>query len=367
MHKRVVGITHRDSGATETQAGGERAFGRLMVSLEGLSLEAAETELLARPSVGGVILFARNYRDREQLRALTASIRSVQPQLLIAVDQEGGRVQRFREAFLRLPPLASLGQRLLRDREQSLHYAFLCGWAMAVELVEVGIDFSFAPVLDVFTTTSRVIGDRALSDDPAALSALAEYYVTGMNAAGMAATGKHFPGHGSVDADSHVELPVDDRALAQIEALDLLPFAALADKLAGIMPAHVVYPQVDDRCAGFSERWLQEILRQRLGFDGVIFSDDLTMDAAHSVGSVERRAELALGAGCDMVLVCNDSAASLRVADFLEANNSSTSPESSRRLARMGARWSLHEPNYAASARWAQALAAIADLQGERA
>lgn len=250
-----------------------------MVSIEGTQLSAADENLLKRRSVGGLILFSRNYQTKNQVTALIDAARAINPTLLIAVDQEGGRVQRFREGFLSLPALARLGMLYCQDEAAGLEAAEECGWAMAAELVAIGVDFSFAPVLDVFSETSRVIGDRAFSSDPEQLSALAQRYVGGMRSAGMAATGKHFPGHGTVDADSHVELPVDPRAFEQIEAHDLVPFKALATSLGGIMPAHVIYPQVDPQCAGFSPFWLQNILRAQLGFDGVIFSDDLTMDA----------------------------------------------------------------------------------------
>lgn len=333
-----------------------------MVSLEGLELSHEEVDLLSRPSVGALILFSRNYSDRAQLKALVESIRAVKPHLLIAVDQEGGRVQRFKEGFLRLPPLAALGSLYAKDVSAGLEAAELCGWAMAVELLDVGLDFSFAPVLDVQSETSRVIGDRALSSDTAIISALSARYIKGMNKAGMAATGKHFPGHGTVDGDSHVELPIDDRSLAEIEACDLQPFEALSNHLGGIMPAHVIYPQVDDKCAGFSSIWLQDVLRARLGFDGVIFSDDLTMDAAHSAGSIETRANLALSAGCDMVLVCNDNEAARQVADFIEENALSFAAESNVRLAGMAANFEAHNPNYRSDEQWDRAKLVIDSL-----
>ena len=330
-----------------------------MVSIEGTELNQADESLLGRQSVGGLILFARNYQSKAQISALVQSVRRISPNILIAVDQEGGRVQRFRKGFLALPALARLGALYLEDKSAGLAAAEECGWAMAAELVSLGVDFSFAPVLDVYTETSRVIGDRAFSPDPSQLSELALSYVKGMNSAGMAATGKHFPGHGTVDADSHVELPIDRRSLTEIAAHDLIPFSKLASSLGGIMPAHVLYPEVDSLCAGFSPFWLQEVLRAQLEFSGVIFSDDLTMDAAHSVGSIEARAELALLAGCDMVLVCNDGEAATRVADFLERNPERRDDASERRLSMMARNTEVIDYQFVHSARWSRAIQII--------
>jgi beta-N-acetylhexosaminidase len=333
-----------------------------MVSIEGTELNQADESLLGRQSVGGLILFARNYQSKAQISALIQCVRRINPNILIAVDQEGGRVQRFREGFLALPALARLGALYLEDKSTGLAAAEECGWAMAAELVSLGVDFSFAPVLDVYTETSRVIGDRAFSPDPSQLSELALSYVKGMNSAGMAATGKHFPGHGTVDADSHVELPIDRRSLAEIAAHDLIPFSKLASSLGGIMPAHVLYPEVDSLCAGFSPFWLQEVLRAQLEFSGVIFSDDLTMDAAHSVGSIEARAELALLAGCDMVLVCNDGEAATCVADFLERNPERRDDASDRRLSMMARNTEVIDYQFDHSAKWSRAIQIIAAL-----
>ena len=313
-------------------------IGPLMLSIEGLSLSVDEQALLRRAAVGGLILFSRNYADKRQLRSLMEQIRAAAPQLLVAVDQEGGRVQRFKDGFLRHPPLRVFEERFNNNPEQALNEARLCGWCMAVELREFDIDFSFAPVLDVFDPQSRVIGDRAFAADPEAIKALAREYIAGMHEAGMASTGKHFPGHGTVAGDSHVELPIDERSLDAISAKDLIPFAALASELDAVMPAHVIYPQVDDRCAGFSPVWIQEILRTKLGFEGVVFSDDLTMDAAHSAGDIETRCDLALAAGCDMVLVCNDTSAATQLCDYLEANPQLWSEASQDRLLTMRGR-----------------------------
>jgi len=297
----------------------EPTLGVLMLDLEGTTVSDVEKELLQRPSVGGLILFSRNYESVNQLRDLIASVRECRSDILIAVDQEGGRVQRLRDGFLQLPALHAIAETALADPAHRQAITSTCGWAMAAELRHYDIDFSFAPVLDLFRQDSPVIKERAFAAEPAVVVALARAYIAGMQAAGMAATGKHFPGHGTVSADSHVELPVDERSFTEIEASDYSTFAGCIDLLDAIMPAHVIYPQVDAQCAGFSEIWIKQKLRQELGFDGVVFSDDLSMVAAHGAGSPETRAELALHAGCDMVLVCNDRACALTVADWLEA------------------------------------------------
>jgi beta-N-acetylhexosaminidase len=276
-----------------------------------------EKDLLSHPGTGGLILFTRNYQDRQQLAELVRQIRAVRPEILIAVDQEGGRVQRFRDGFVRLPPMAALGRRYDQTPQLAMAEASLVGELMASELTELDIDLSFAPVLDLDYGTSTVIGDRSFHGDADAMIALAGAFIDGMSAAGMAATGKHFPGHGHVVADSHLELPVDPRPLAEIEAADLRPFVALAQKLDGIMPAHVIYSAVENQTAGFSRYWLQTRLREQMGFRGVIFSDDLSMAGAHGVGGYAERARAALAAGCDMVLACNNRTGAEEVLDFL--------------------------------------------------
>ena len=291
----------------------------LMLDLEGLQVSDVEKDLLAHPGTGGLILFSRNYQDRQQLAELVHQIRTVRPEILIAVDQEGGRVQRFRDGFVRLPPMAALGRRYDQSPQAAVEEAVLLGELMASELTELDIDLSFAPVLDLDYGTSTVIGDRSFHGDADAMIALASAFIDGMSAAGMAATGKHFPGHGHVVADSHLELPVDPRPLAEIEAADLRPFVALAQKLDGIMPAHVIYSAVENQTAGFSRYWLQTRLREQMGFRGVIFSDDLSMAGAHGVGGYPERARAALEAGCDMVLACNNRPGAEQVLDFLAA------------------------------------------------
>jgi len=297
-----------------------------MIDVAGLSLTADEAECLRDPRIGGVILFARNYADVEQLRALVAELHAVRsPQLLVAVDQEGGRVQRFRDGFTELPPSRWLGHEYDIDQDHARELARSSGWLMAAELLDVGIDISFAPVVDLDLGFSEVIGDRAFHKDPDAVAALASAYMTGMRQAGMMAVAKHFPGHGAVVADSHLELPVDHRELAAMGD-DLLPYRRLIDNgLNGIMMAHVKYPAIDRRIASLSPYWQQTELRVNLGFTGAIFSDDLSMSAADVVGDVPERVRQALAAGADMALICNDPEAVARTLDELEDLGNPTS------------------------------------------
>ena len=308
-----------------------------MLDVAGTSLTAEERERLAHPHAGGVILFSRNYESPAQLAALVAAIHAVrEPRLLIGVDHEGGRVQRFRDGFTRLPAARRFGEIYYENPKRAKRLAHTAGWLMAAELLAVGVDFSFAPVLDLDRGISQVIGDRAFHRRPDTVADIAISYVTGMAEAGMAATGKHFPGHGGCAPDSHVAAPIDERDYVDIALEDLVPFARLIDNgLAGIMPAHVVFPRVDEQPAGYSRVWLREILRGRLGFQGVIFSDDLSMEGAKGVGGMVDRAHAALAAGCDMVLVCNDPAAAATVLDGLRPE---PDPTSRLRLVRMHGR-----------------------------
>lgn len=285
------------------------ARGPVMLDVAGLALTGDERERLLHPLVGSVILFSRNYESAMQLQLLTASIATLRsPALLIAVDHEGGRVQRFRKEFTAIPPMRTLGQLWDRDVAAAAREALRLGWTLASELRAHGVDFSFTPVLDLDYGQSGVIGDRAFHRNPNAVAHLAVALHKGLRAGGMPAVGKHFPGHGFAHADSHTDLPVDERALDALIVDDLVPFAAMiAHGLEAVMPAHVVYPAVDTLPAGYSRRWLQEILRGRLAFDGVIFSDDLGMAGARSAGDMVQRADAALAAGCDVVLVCNDA------------------------------------------------------------
>jgi beta-N-acetylhexosaminidase len=281
--------------------------GPVMVGVAGLTLTDAECQTLSHPLVGGVILFRRNYQSLEQLAALTARIKSLRtPALLIAVDHEGGRVQRFLDGFTRLPPMSRLGARWDEDRSAALEEARTVGYVLAAELRACDIDLSFTPVLDLNWGPSAVIGNRAFGAEPEKVAALAEALQQGLRQGGMASCGKHFPGHGWVSGDSHHEIPRDTRPLEEIRRNDLQPFARLvASGMASLMPAHVVYPAVDAQPAGYSRRWLQDILRAELKFDGVIFSDDLGMEGAAGAGGIVDRARAAFSAGCDVVLLCN--------------------------------------------------------------
>jgi beta-N-acetylhexosaminidase len=285
----------------------DQDLGPVMLDLAGAEMSAAEGELLRHPLVGGVILFTRNYRSPRQLCELTAALRALRhPELLIAVDHEGGRVQRFKEGFSRIPPMRRLGEAWDRDRAQACAAARDIAYVLASELLACGVDFSFTPVLDVDFGASGVIGDRAFHSDPAAIAQLSAALIEGLRAAGMASVAKHFPGHGYVRADSHLAVPVDERSYAEIDAADLVPYRELIRHgLSAVMPAHVIYPEVDALPAGFSPKWLQQILRLELGFDGMIFSDDLSMEGASVAGGVVERGAAALAAGCDMVLLCN--------------------------------------------------------------
>jgi beta-N-acetylhexosaminidase len=291
-----------------------------MVDVAGLALTPEERERLAHPRVGAVILFKRNYVSPEQLRSLTAEIRALRtPELLIAVDQEGGRVQRFQESFTSLPPMRTIGGVHGSNPALARNLAHATGVVIGTELAAHGVDFSFAPVLDLdFGRPGGAIGNRAFHRDPAVVADLAGALVQGLGSMGVAAVGKHFPGHGYVSLDSHVDMPEDDRELAAIDAEDIAPYRALVPRgLAGVMPAHVIYRKVDPHPAGFSPFWIGEVLRGRLGFRGMVFSDDLSMAAASVAGEVVGRAQAALAAGCDMVLVCNAPEQSSRVLDAL--------------------------------------------------
>ncbi len=301
-------------------------IGPIMLDVAGLTLASHEIDIINHPNTGAVILFARNYESPEQITDLINNIRRARHgDILIAVDQEGGRVQRFQNGFTRLPPAACYA-----DYPKLAESA---GWLMAAELLAVGVDFSFAPVLDIDCGISEVIGNRSFATDPELATRLASQFRKGMNSAGMAATGKHFPGHGAVSVDSHLALPIDDRDLESIRVKDLLPFKQLiAEGLEAIMPAHVVYSQVDANPAGFSSFWIQEILRKELNFKGTVFSDDLSMAGAASAGSYLERAKRAQLAGCDMLLVCNNPDAATEVLEQLPVTQS---PNRTARLQKM--------------------------------
>lgn len=323
----------------------------VMLDLQGTEISAEEKEMLAHPLCGGLILFSRNYSSIKQLERLVADSRAAcNNKLLVSVDHEGGRVQRFREGFSRLPALAELHEQaddLLSACRLSQRHA----WLMASELRALDIDFSFAPVLDIDHGVSAVIGDRAFHKQPDIVCAMAKSYLEGMHEAGMAATGKHFPGHGAIAADSHHEIPVDERTLDTLEGWDMQPFKELVSGgLDAIMPAHVIYPAVDKQPAGFSRIWLQDILRRQLGFDGVIFSDDLTMEGAAVAGGYPERAEAALRAGCDMVLVCNNTAGAAEVLDSVKPEW--WDPKSANRLNAMVGKSGMNRSALLDSAVW---------------
>ncbi|MEJ8820863.1 beta-N-acetylhexosaminidase [Variovorax humicola] len=290
----------------------ETTHAPLIIDVAGTELTAADRRRLADPLVGGIIHFARNWESRAQLTALNAEIRKIRTDMLICVDHEGGRVQRFRtDGFTRLPSMRTLGEHWMHDPMAATRAATACGLVLASELRACGVDFSFTPVLDLDHGESSVIGDRSFHRDPRVASLLAKSLTHGLLQAGMANCGKHFPGHGFVKADSHVAVPVDRRSLKAILADDARPYDWLSNTLLAVMPAHVIYPKVDARPAGFSSKWLGDVLRGQLGFDGAVFSDDLSMEAARRIDgkllSYGDAALVALGAGCDLALLCNQS------------------------------------------------------------
>jgi len=304
-------------------------YGPLMIDIAGTELSVLDRERLRHPLVGGIILFSRNYESREQLQALCADIHALrQPPLIIAVDHEGGRVQRFRTGFTLLPAMRQLGAWWDKTPRSATESAHAIGYLLAAELRALGVDFSFAPVLDLDWGRSGVIGNRSFHASPEAVTTLAGALIDGMREAGMACCGKHFPGHGWAEADSHVAIPMDERNLDQLAA-DLTPYRQLS--LDAVMPAHVIYPQVDSRPAGFSPVWLG-MLREQLSFEGVIFSDDLSMEGASVAGGIVERADAAWSAGCDMLLVCNSPAA---VGELLARWQPQPDPISAARIARL--------------------------------
>ena len=332
-------------------------LGPLMVDVAGTELTSEDREILSHPLVGSVILFSRNYASVAQLEALVRDIRSVRrPPLLVAVDHEGGRVQRFRSDFTALPPQRAVGRAYDLDPDAGRRLAWQCGWLLAAELRAVGVDMSFAPCVDLDYGVSEVIGDRAYHRDPEVVSRLAVACIQGMRAAGMAATAKHFPGHGAVVVDSHKALPVDRRPL---EALgeDLLPYRRLiANGLASVMVAHVRFPEVDAAPAGFSRRWIQQELRWSLGFTGAVFSDDLSMGGAAFAGTATERARRALAAGCDVLPLCNDRPAVFAALDELAGV---ADPLSQVRLARLHGRPLPDRGALMQSARWHECRGAV--------
>jgi len=327
------------------------SLGPLMMDLEGTSITAAERELMAHPLVGGVILFTRNYVDPEQLTELVAGIHAVRtPPLIVAVDQEGGRVQRFQKGFTRLPPARLIGHAFDQDPKGGLELARRTGWLMASELRSHGVDISFAPVIDLDYGVNEAIGTRAFHKRTEAVSQLAIAYMYGMREAGMAATAKHFPGHGAVTADSHHILPGDRRELVDM-ADDLSPYRRLiANGLPSVMVAHIVFPALDAAPASLSSAWIRDVLRGELRFQGVVFADDLSMGgAAAAYGDVVARAEKALAAGCDMLPVCNNRASVLKLLDGLKVE---PEPASRLRLVRLHGREGMPRQQLTAQPEW---------------
>lgn len=338
------------------------SLGPLMIDLEGSALSAAERELLRHPLVGGVLLFTRNYVDPAQLSALVAEIHAARtPALIVAVDHEGGRVQRFRDGFSTLPPARRIGHQFDADPRAGLALARQLGWLMAAELRAHGVDISFAPCVDLDYGVSEVIGERAFHAQPEAVSQLAVAYVHGMRDAGMAATAKHFPGHGAVVADSHLTLPIDRRGLADLSG-DLAPYRRLiASGLPAVMVAHLLFPAVDPAPASLSARWIRELLRGQLRFQGVVFADDLSMGgAAAAYGDVVTRARQALAAGCDMLPVCNNRASVIELLNHLDIQ---IEPASSLRLVRLHGRAARTREELLASSEWARARALLEEIQ----
>lgn len=330
------------------------SLGPVMLDVEGLVLNEHDRKRLLHPQTGGVILFSRNYQSPEQLQALVREIHALRaPRLIVAVDQEGGRVQRFREGFQRLPAMGLLGDLYDKDQAQAISMAETTGWVMAAELLYYGIDLSFAPVLDLGHKISTVIGDRAFHTHPEVIVRLANALIRGMKQAGMEAVGKHFPGHGSVEGDSHHVMPFDRRAESTIMSNDLIPFQRVIDNhLTGIMMAHVIYEKVDPMSAGFSQHWIQQVLRQQLGFEGVVFSDDLNMAGAEIAGNFSQRAAASLEAGCDMLLVCNNPEGADEVLESLGQYNN---PVSQLRLVRLHGR-AVEDRNLLHSKKWFLAI-----------
>jgi len=310
-----------------------------MIDLDGTSLTQEENKLLLNQNVGGVILFARNISSRNQVQELCKEIRQINPGLLIAVDQEGGRVQRLKEGYTNLPSMQKLASFLNSDIDKNIPFATDLGWLMASEVIASGLDISFAPVLDLDDSRSSVIGDRSIGDNPERVIVIASAFIEGMNQAGMQATGKHFPGHGGIFADSHIAFSQDTRSLSDIESHDLLPFSALKAQLGAIMTAHISFTNIDKEIATFSTFWLQEILRKKIGFTGIILSDDLSMKGSDHVGGIEAKVSKALDSGCNMVLICNDRPAAIEAINFLEKEKISQSHKITRLKASQSISW----------------------------
>ncbi|HET6724624.1 MAG TPA: beta-N-acetylhexosaminidase [Gammaproteobacteria bacterium] len=339
-------------------------IGPLMVDIGGFELSDEDRDILQHPLVGGVILFTRNYENAAQLAALTSAIHALKtPPLLIAVDQEGGRVQRFREGFTRLPPVRWIGEAYARDTKWACEIAETAGWIMAAELAGCGVDFSFAPVVDLDAGVSEIIGDRAFSADPDVVVTLARAWASGVRRAGQIAVAKHFPGHGSVAPDSHTEIVRDERDYATLERNDLIPFRRMvAMDIEAVMMAHIIYPAVDDEPASLSRRWITGELRHRLNYDGAVFCDDLSMHAVAARGDVTDIARQALAAGCDMLPVCNNRGA---VERLLEHGRPYDNPNSRLRLSRLHGRPKMNRDALQASDEWRQSRSLLNEFMDQ--
>lgn len=332
-------------------------MGPIILDLAGLELSAEERELLKHPQVGGIIFFQRNFESISQLENLISQIHlHSNQQLLLTVDQEGGRVQRFQDGFTRLPALGLIGKLFNQNLDVAIQLAETHGWLLASELLAIGIDLSFAPVLDLNNDLNQVIGLRALHSDPAIVSILGRAIITGMHCAGMCSVGKHFPGHGSVSADTHTHFTVDDRNYQTIETQDLIPFTQLSPYLDGIMASHIVYNQVDPLPCGFSHYWLQTILRKQLNFKGAIFTDDLSMKAVQHLGTISERVRLALQAGCDALLVCNCRKDAILALENLERSPELKKPYNSQHLQKLFPRRTLTLPALRQTDTWQSAV-----------
>lgn len=317
----------------------------LMIDIEGPFLNQEDIELIGSPHVGGLILFERNFLDRNQITDLCFEIKSKKPEIIIAVDQEGGRVQRFKKGFSQIPPMQRLGDLVSYDKHAGLDLCKNAGWLIASELIASGIDLSFSPVLDLDQDLSSIIGDRAFSDQIDIVIECARAFIFGMNEAGMACVGKHFPGHGSISEDSHLEKPIDRRALNEIENKDLIPFKELINNLDGIMTAHILFPDVDERITTFSKIWIKQILREQMKFEGMIFSDDLSMEGTNEFKSFYDKTKNAIISGCEMILICNNREGAKDALKYFEENKIEASEKTFSMLMANDVSWKDLEKN----------------------
>ena len=317
----------------------------LMIDIEGPFLNQEDIELIGSPHVGGLILFERNFLDRNQITDLCFEIKSKKPEIIIAVDQEGGRVQRFKKGFSQIPPMQKLGDLVSYDKHAGLDLCKNAGWLIASELIASGIDLSFSPVLDLDQDLSSIIGDRAFSDQIDIVIECARAFIFGMNEAGMACVGKHFPGHVSISEDSHLEKPIDRRALNEIEKKDLIPFKELINNLDGIMTAHILFPEVDERITTFSKIWIKQILKEQMKFEGMIFSDDLSMEGTSEFKSFYDKTKNAIISGCEMILICNNREGAKDALKYFEENKIEASEKTFSMLMANDVSWKDLEKN----------------------